>query len=302
MKKGNIKKYVIVLIALLFLGFSIYIVIENISLKNKLNEYKQEEQQEDKQENKKEDNLKQESNLEEKLELKSEPKPETKPAPVPESKPESNSKPKPKPEQKPEEKKDVITKDNILSKLDGNWKTINTTGIDGTMDNEGLYLYLIFKNNKVMYTGFSNHNYQDVNILSLNTMTFGGSAWKYEYIDENTITHNGNLYKRVSDSNKDIANMKFVQSSVSKPILEIKAVEVDKISNYDRYYLMDEYIKISNINSKNINYDMDSYSLNINGYYFLFRESESNNESEKNSIICRGTEERKSFNDCIFVD
>ena len=43
MKKENIKKYVIVLIALLFMGFSIYIVTENISLKNKLNEYEQEE-------------------------------------------------------------------------------------------------------------------------------------------------------------------------------------------------------------------------------------------------------------------
>ncbi|MDD3241321.1 MAG: hypothetical protein PHQ64_00880 [Bacilli bacterium] len=193
-----------------------------------------------------------------------------------------------------------ITKNNIMEMLQGNWISRDKITYDSTI-NEELNTYLIFKDNSVLYTGYTDYQYKEVKIYSLSNMYFGNQNWEYEYVDENTLIHNGNVYNKVANDDESAMLISYVESTIENPLLKYDADNLEEIISQNRMYIINEYIKIENFVSEKYYTDIDNKNFNVDGFELKFIDEIDINNNQRD-IVCVGTYERKHFDKCILVE
>lgn len=194
-----------------------------------------------------------------------------------------------------------VTKNNVLDKLQGSWISKDFLKFDD-LANEELHEYLIFKNESVLYTA-SFLKFQKVEVYSLSSMYFGNQNWIYEYVDDNTLVHGGNVYNRSSENDENvkyISNIENIESSFEQPLLTYSVNNLNEILKQNRYYLVGEYIKIQGFNSEK-HYKQEVKGFSIDGYGLDFNK-EINIVDEEKDVVCVASKMRKIFSDCIIIE
>lgn len=198
---------------------------------------------------------------------------------------------------------DKVTKNNIMEKLQGNWISKDKNTYDSTTAEE-FNTYLIFKDNLVLYTGYIDYQYNKVEIYSLSNMYFGKQNWEYKYVDENTLIHNGNVYKKIANDDENAMFISDTESTIEKPLLSYDAEKLEEILSQNRFYIINEYIKIENFVSDKYyteTPDQKNKIFNINGFELQFIDEVEINNKQRD-IVCVGYYERKTFKKCTLVD
>jgi len=182
-----------------------------------------------------------------------------------------------------------ITKENVLSKIQGCWIRDDNS------------LYLIFKGDEVLYTGYTDYEYKKIKIYSLNNMYFGSQNWSYEYINENVFIHNDNLYNRIDCSNKNIKYISTTESTITDPLLKYNIIDIEKVLTKNIFYIINEYIEFDDfISIKYYNDNNTSKYFEVDGFNLYF-DDEVKIGNEPQNIACKGTYEKKNFKNCIII-
>lgn len=191
---------------------------------------------------------------------------------------------------------DKVDKKNIMKKLQGVWISKNTIIYD-VNTNEHMHTYLIFKDNQVLYTGYTDYEFKNVTIYSKSNMYFGNQNWYYEYIDKNTLIHNGNVYNKLTNDDIDVKLISTTESSIENPLLVYNISNIDYILDESRFYIINEYIRFEGLNNVGSQIKHEKNFIIIKDFVFYFPDNaDVNNLGE--SIVCVGTYERKKFNEC----